>query len=399
MAAAADQALSPIPTLEYFDQQESFYLACKENNIQLVDLLLKDRQTDPEFMSNRAIITAIQLNHDQIVKLLLDSKRINPMILRSLFVEACDKGLDNVVKVFLDFRKKYPFPPAIDPSEEDLEAMHVACFMGRAGVVQLLIEEGGIDPSIDRDMPIRTAIMLDQYGDNEKVIRLLLQYPSVNPSARSNEALDRIMREGNLFTLRYLLEIDDPRINPYIPETFDFLLSAADDHGLDYPEIIKLLERDARFVIPNFLHIGTQSRDKSLEKYLLSKHYVYSKKYDNVLHLLPHHAPVGGPFGTTNAWGWGHSPFSLRGVAVGGPPTADLEYLARNKEKLALMGSYSRLPGGHRLRHFDDRLSFLISSSQARKDGTSILDFLKGKRTRHSNNRKKRTNCKKSKNK
>jgi ankyrin repeat protein len=376
---------------------QAVYLECRKNNIQFVkDLLLKNTQTDPEFSFDIAMSIAIRFGHEQIVKLLLDSKKINPIALKSLFVSACSLGRYNVVKLFLDFRKIFPFPP-IDPNDEfsnfftlEYEAMYASCLKGHADVVQLLIEEGGIDPSIDEDMPIRTAIKSDQNGNNENVIRLLLQYPNVNPSASSNEALDHIMREGNLYTLRYLLEIDDPRINPYLPSM------NVDDYP-NYHEIIQLLEHDARFFIPHNL-----ARDKILEEYILSEKYVYSKKYDNVLLLLPHHAPVGGPFGTTLAWGWGHriprggsiqSDGLIGAEAVGGPPTADLEYLARNKEKLALMGSYPILPDGHRLRHAGDRLSSVIS---LRDD---ILKFLKGKRTRRSSNRKKRTYSKKSKNK
>jgi hypothetical protein len=435
MSAAASD-----PDLEHNDR---FFFACKENNIELVDLFLNDPKIDPEFKSNRAIKNAIQFGHDQIVKLLLDSKKINPRVLRKLFVLACSYGHDNVVKVFLDFRKEFPFPPAVYDDEQDQEAMHLACFDGHTGVVRLLIEEGGIDPSIDRDMPIRTAIKLDQDDgrDNKNLIRLLLQYPNVNPSARSNEALDYIMRDGNIYTLRYLLEIDDPRINPYLPETFDFLLNTANEHQLfsehfqhyrgkkNYFEIIKLLMNDARFVIPHFLYlaernvtfrqqqrlleqyrfviphflylkwkIGDRQRlNKLLEEYILSEKYVYSKKYDNVLHLLPHDAPVGGPFGTELPWGWGHSQFSLEAIAaaVGGPPTADLEYLARNKEKLALMGSYTILPNGNRLQPYDDRLATLVSIRGDSLIDSLILDYLAGKK-RKSDKRKKRT-CKKSK--
>src|SRR3990170_2153039 len=58
--------------------QKLFKLACKNNNIEVVKLLLQDLRVDPSDQSNDAIIWASQSGHVEIVKLLLQDPRVDP---------------------------------------------------------------------------------------------------------------------------------------------------------------------------------------------------------------------------------------------------------------------------------------------------------------------------------
>jgi ankyrin repeat protein len=99
------------------------------------------------------------------------------------------------------------------------------------GQVRLLLQDPRVDPSARNNVAIRFAAA----NGHLEVMPLLLQDHRVDPSARYNEAIREAARKGHLEIVRLLLQ--DPRVDPSADDNFAIRAAVAYIH----PEIVLLL--------------------------------------------------------------------------------------------------------------------------------------------------------------
>lgn len=205
-------------------------MASRYGRLETVRLLLQDKRVDPSDVFNSAVIEASTNGHVEVVRLLLQDKRVNPSSLRNTaLVQAATKGHAEVVRLLLQDGR-------VDPSDKSNASICLACQGGHgevvrillqdprvvphdtclveaskngyADVVALLLADGRPDPASSGQSAIRKAV---SYGRTE-VTRLLLQDKRVDPTTHYNDPMRTACFNGNADILRLLLQ--DPRVDP-----------------------------------------------------------------------------------------------------------------------------------------------------------------------------------------
>lgn len=123
--------------------------------------------------------------------------------------------------------------PWVNPSVNDNEPIRTAAKYGIFETVRLLLQHPAVDPSVNDNEPIRIAA---KYG-HTKVVDCLLKHKAVDPAALKNDALRMAIDEGHYDTVRCLLE--DPRVDP-AEKSGQFLFSAL---RLKHTNIVNLLQK------------------------------------------------------------------------------------------------------------------------------------------------------------
>eukprot|EP01118_Nematostelium_gracile_P005359 TRINITY_DN168_c0_g1_i2.p1 TRINITY_DN168_c0_g1~~TRINITY_DN168_c0_g1_i2.p1 ORF type:complete len:258 (+),score=55.84 TRINITY_DN168_c0_g1_i2:1-774(+) len=96
----------------------------------------------------------------------------------------------------------------IDPSINDHEAFIAACWNSRLDVIQRLLKDDRIDPSVQYNQCIRFA----SSSGNIDVVKLLLEHEKVDPSTDNNYCLRSASINGHFQVVSRLLE--DQRVDP-----------------------------------------------------------------------------------------------------------------------------------------------------------------------------------------
>ena len=91
------------------NKQEEFEKAIKNNNLDLVSILLMDSEVDPAIDKNKAIGVACSLGYVELVKILLNDKRVDPSDNDSLcFLWASRNSQTEIVKLLLKDKRSNP---------------------------------------------------------------------------------------------------------------------------------------------------------------------------------------------------------------------------------------------------------------------------------------------------
>ncbi|KAJ3082092.1 hypothetical protein HDU99_003666 [Rhizoclosmatium hyalinum] len=250
-------------------------LSCAFNHAQstvLLDVLLSDHRIDPKALDNLLIRTAAsQKNHGLVCRLLQDPRMdvvvSSEEILREVLIngdatvweqvlskpgidlqaikqhlydrtELGDSNVLGIIRVVLqDLR--------INPGDDDCYILQMAAEYGHGKIVQLLLTDPRVDPSVDTNYAIRnccTSPDLGDFlsGDNLSVYRHLLADPRVDPSVLDNEAIRTSSRNGLADGVRFLLA--DLRVDASACDNEAVRMAAREGHVY----VIRLLLMDPR---------------------------------------------------------------------------------------------------------------------------------------------------------
>jgi ankyrin repeat protein len=115
--------------------------ACENNEVKIVEFLLKDGRADPAAENNWAIICACCRGSKKIVEMLLKDGRADPADLGNRAIEsACDYGNKDVVSLLLQDNRVTPTANALRFACEDED---------NTEIVALLLEDGRVEPTDD----------------------------------------------------------------------------------------------------------------------------------------------------------------------------------------------------------------------------------------------------------
>ena len=145
---------------------------------------------------------------------------------------AANGHVDVIQTLLQDFR--------VDPSVDNNYAIRFASRKGHTEVVQLLLQDSRVDPAAYDN---NANLYASEYGRTE-VVQLLLQDPRVDPSARFNKAIHVAGRNGHIDIVRLLLQ--DPRVDPAARDNYAIRMASQNGHI----DIVNLLLQDARVDLP-----------------------------------------------------------------------------------------------------------------------------------------------------
>ena len=109
--------------------------ACDLGYDEIVKILLADRRIDPTIEEQRPLVVACTKGHTKVVELLLADSRVDPTINEQYAMDVvCELGHTEIVKLFLHDRR-------IDPTYDNFSALDRACADGHIAIVRLLLED------------------------------------------------------------------------------------------------------------------------------------------------------------------------------------------------------------------------------------------------------------------
>ncbi len=139
--------------------------ASKFGNVDIVKLLLQDKRVDPSVDDNYAIIKASKYGRIDIVNLLLQDKRVDPSAQENeAFLSAILQRETNIVQILLQDKR-------VDPSAKNNFAIGAASNCGYYDIVKILLQDQRVDPSDDNNYAFLAA---SENGEIE-IVKLLLQ--------------------------------------------------------------------------------------------------------------------------------------------------------------------------------------------------------------------------------
>lgn len=159
--------------------------ASAKGYLHLVEKLLKDPRVNQavwEFDTTLEllcppIVLAASNGHEEIVKVLLNDSQAEPSAgFNAALISCCEKGRTSIVQILLHC-------PLLD-LPKDSYAMSLAAIGGHSDVVNLLLEDGRVDPN--REYAGRNALEWAYQGGHLKVVRELLKDSRVNSSESKN---------------------------------------------------------------------------------------------------------------------------------------------------------------------------------------------------------------------
>lgn len=177
-----------------------YSILCTTNNL-FINLIL-NKETDyllSRYQPTEALLFAINNNNDLIVKELL-KQGVDPSFNDNIIMNACIKGSIKVINNLLE-------DPRIDPSIKNNQPLIEAIKNNHVSIVDRLLADPRVDPT---DRNNNALILACQYGFTGIVDRLL-QDPRVDPSDNDNLAIVRATSYGHLSVINRLL--DDIRVN------------------------------------------------------------------------------------------------------------------------------------------------------------------------------------------
>lgn len=214
------------------------YLAIDEGNISIVKLFLP--YEDDHW---RTLAKASSYGHIDVVKLLLEDKKINISSYDGAIEASCEYGRVDVTKVLISDHR-------VDPSKNNNYAFIAACFNGHDDIVNILLNDPRVDPSVNNNEALIGACKMKAIGEFSslyylgkdtsleksrlfssyiKIIKLLLNDPRINPTINNNELFLSCKSPEAMKLL-----LDDHRMNPTFNNNELFL-------SCNSPEVIKLL--------------------------------------------------------------------------------------------------------------------------------------------------------------
>ena len=172
---------------------------------------------DPTADSNYAIRVASRRGWTEIVKLLLQCEKVDPMWgstdIKSAFSETLCSGNMTIMKLLLNSGK-------VNLSGCGTTAISKALNMKNIEMAKLLLMTDGINPADNNN----SAIQLAAWGGYVEIVELLLKFESVDPSADNNYAIKSAFNNRHLNVVKLLLasnkinleNIDNPDLLAFV---------------------------------------------------------------------------------------------------------------------------------------------------------------------------------------
>lgn len=126
-------ALMEIECFPYHHNNRPLFKACKKGDLELVEMLMKNRNVNPDDNNHRALMVALDNDYIKIIKQLRYT-------LESAFCVACEYGHAGVVKKVLN---KYE----IDPGAYNNRALRIATWNLHSATISLLLNTGKVNPN------------------------------------------------------------------------------------------------------------------------------------------------------------------------------------------------------------------------------------------------------------
>lgn len=178
-----------------------FVNAVNFGHIELVKLFLADPRVDPMAHGNEALIYALRYNRPDIMKLLLEVSKFEPVIYNEAFETMIELGFVELARLFIEDAQ---IAPVLDYND----SIGIAICEDRFHIVQMMLVGSYFDPAAGNNYAIRYAAKLGHL----KIVKLLMKDPRVDPTASENYAFRHACKNGHVKTAKFLLT--DPRINP-----------------------------------------------------------------------------------------------------------------------------------------------------------------------------------------
>jgi hypothetical protein len=179
--------------------------ACRGGNSEIVRILLAYDSVDPSVNSDESLAEACASGNTEVVRLLLADPRIDPSDNgeQVTLSNACEeRKFPEIVRVLLS-------DPRVEPSHPNV--IVGACRGGNAEIVRMLLSYDSVDPSAEDDAGNDGLAEACGAGHTE-VVRLLLADERVDPDR--DDILLHACQRGFTEVVRLLLA--DPRVNPSI---------------------------------------------------------------------------------------------------------------------------------------------------------------------------------------
>lgn len=202
--------------------------AVKLRRAKLVNELLRESNRHDV---NKALKEAASLGYTEIINLILRHSEVQPQVNNNAAIRtAAENGHTKAVwRLLQDAR--------VDPADEDNEAIRDAAAAGHTKTVEILLKEPRVDPAaLDND-----AIILAASMGHYSTVAILLKDARVNPADDDNEAIKESVKHGHVKVVKLLLT--DSRVDP-AAENHQALRTAVMKKS--YKEIIQILLYDPR---------------------------------------------------------------------------------------------------------------------------------------------------------
>jgi ankyrin repeat protein len=248
--------LVPVPISGNFNSREEvkrswLTLALINDRIALFEFLLTFDKFDCNLADSDGVtpfLIECQEGNLEIVKLLLDSKQVDPTPVHHSgfipFLVACAKGHLEIVKLLLESGK-------IDPeqaTQNNTTPFFVACKNGHLEIVKLLLASGRIDPKQERDDGVTPLLIACAQGHVE-IVKLLLKSHlfDLKQNIHGVTLLYIACQNGYLDIVKLLLENNNSNPNQAVIDGSTPFFIACQKGYLD---IVKLLLKSNR-IDPN----------------------------------------------------------------------------------------------------------------------------------------------------
>lgn len=222
-----------------------FIEACKVGNLPLVTKYIKDG-IDPSMDNNQAIIEASSMDHNEVVKMLLQDPRVDPSIDSIILLNICQNGHIDTIRILLQDTRidihqyRNVFEDIISSghlviielflhnlkleSEDYNKIFMLLCAYNFDGLVKLLLRDPRVDPSANNNAAIKYA----SNNGNYHIVRTLIQDPRVDPSDNNNAAIIEASLYGRLRVVKLLLK--DPRVDPSVDNYYCIRVAEMHNH-------------------------------------------------------------------------------------------------------------------------------------------------------------------------
>jgi hypothetical protein len=174
--------------------------AVDNNKIKIVKVLITAGY-DPLRNNYHALFTAADNGNSDIVKLILDSQKVDKSILEEFLLKFVKNGNIKIVELLLKY-------PEIDPSNNKNQLVVLASSCGFNEIVKLLIKNGGVNPSYPNNKALNESV---KNGHLNTVVELLKDV-GVDPGISNNEFSKIAIKLNYDSIFKHL--INDSRVNP-----------------------------------------------------------------------------------------------------------------------------------------------------------------------------------------
>lgn len=180
-----------INVVSHFD---AFSLACYQGHEEVVKLLLQDKRINPAESANCALQQACFNGHLKVVEMLLLDTRVNPSDCGNYALQnACRGGYTKVVELLLSQLKR----TRVDPTQCGAYLIKTACDKSHLEILELLIQDDRIDVSFDDNYLLFHALTNNWLKIVKLLIPRLTEYRKINPSLI--ETCEQFLTQYELF--------------------------------------------------------------------------------------------------------------------------------------------------------------------------------------------------------